>query len=674
METGQIVGVDVGGTFTDFIILGAEGTLTVRKRASTPADPSESILQGLRDAQNEGLLTSGFTLAHGTTVATNALLERRGAKTVLFTTAGFRDVLEIGRQSRDTLYTFHPTKPAPLLPRAARRELTERVDWQGTTLIALDAAEVEAALDRLLAEGVESVAVCFLFSYLNPVHEQLVGAAARRRGLSISLSCEVAPEPREYERTGTTVANALVAPVMARYLRRLEIQAAETGAAKLRVMQSNGGALSTQEASERAIATALSGPAAGVVAAARCGEAAGFTRLLTFDMGGTSTDVALIVNGQCPLVTTARVAGTPLCTPMLDIHTVGAGGGSLATLDAAGGLRVGPQSAGAEPGPVAYGKGETLTVTDANLQLGRLPANIRLGERLSLDAARVHAHFKAFASRLGCSPEEAALGIVRVANVAMARALRHISVERGVDPADYTLLSFGGAGGLHACALAESLGMQSVLVPCYPGAFSALGLVYADIRREVAQALPITGAKDWGSSGIRDEYAARFRALEAQAAVNMAKEGLAAEDWQGQRLLDLRYVGQSFSLRVPVRGDLDLPATVEAFHLAHRERYGHADPGESVEAVALRILAVGGQNRANIRPTLPASPGSPLGETQTYAAVGWETSRLYGRSELCAGQEIIGPAIILQVDATTYLPISWTAQVLHEGSLHLKCR
>lgn len=671
MGQAERVGVDVGGTFTDFVLIGSDGRLEVFKRASTPADPSASVVAGLQEALAAGELTPGFALAHGTTVATNALLERRGAVTALITTAGFRDVLEIGRQARENLYSFHPARPRPLLPRERRLEVRERLDWRGEVMTELDSAQAAWLLDALQAQEVESLAVCFLFSYLNPAHERQVGQMARERGFAVSLSCEIAPEPREYERTSTTVANAFVAPVMAGYLGRLEERLRDLGAGSLRIMQSNGGALSAQEAAERAVATALSGPAGGVVAAAQIGREAGLDRLLTFDMGGTSTDVALIQGGRCPVVTTAELAGMPLRTPMLDIHTVGAGGGSLARLDAAGGLRVGPQSAGADPGPVAYGKGETLTVTDANVLLGRLPADVLLAGRLPLDGARVRAYFQKLAARLGRTPEAAALGIVDVANAAMARALRHISVERGHDPADFTLLSFGGAGGLHACALAEALGMPAVLVPRYPGAFSALGLALADVQREYVQALPLQAERvEWSSPAIWEALRQQFERLEHQAAEAMRREGIAPGSWHSQRLLDLRYVGQSFDLRVPVAA-ADLPATIAAFHTAHRARYGHADPREPVEAVAVRIVAVAALERPPLAVALPSSPGAPIGETEVLFAGGPQRTRLYAREALAPEQCIEGPALLLQPDATTLVEPGWSARADSNGNLLL---
>ena len=665
----ELVGVDVGGTFTDFVFIDPMGKVVVQKRASTPADPSLGILQGLRKAQEDGLLADRFTLIHGTTVATNALLERRGARTALITTAGFRDVLEIGRQTRDALYTFHPTRTPPLLPQEMRFEVGERIDWRGDVIAPLDAPAAEALVARLVQEGVESLAVCLLFSYLNPMHERRVGEMARAHGLSVSLSCDIAPEPREFERSATTVANAFVAPVMARYLDRLAAQADALGASALRIMQSNGGALSAKEAGEQAIKTVLSGPAGGVVAAGKIGLEAGFTRLLTFDMGGTSTDVALVLDGQCPTVTTGQTAGFPIRTPMLDIHTVGSGGGSLARIDAAGSLRVGPESAGADPGPVAYGRGQTLTVTDANVLLGRLPASARLGGSMELDAARVRVHFEALAARLGIGSEQAALGVIQVANAAMSRALRHISVERGYDPADFALLSFGGAGGLHACALAETLGMRSVLIPRFPGAFSALGLALADTRREFA--LPLSAAERVlaETPEARQALEARFAVLETLAApVSAQAEAMPTET---TRLLDLRYTGQAFDLRVPVVGRNDISATLTAFHRAHKARYGHSDIREAVEAVALRVVTVGRNGCPAPTTDLPGKSGKPIGVTSLYGEAGRLKAPLFLREDLAADQQISGPAIVLQLDATTFVAPEWQGTVDRQGNLVL---
>jgi N-methylhydantoinase A len=670
-RNNDLVGVDTGGTFTDFVLLDPQGRLTVIKRASTPQDPSDAIAAGVTWLQDHAALRTGYTLVHGTTVATNALLERRGASTALITTAGFRDVLEIGRQARSGLYALHPKKPMPLLPQELRFEVHERADAQGHILKPLDIGNVASVLDAIVQGGVESVAVCLLFSYLNPEHERMIGRMAAERGLSVSLSCDLSPEPREYERTATVVANAYVTPVMQRYLLRLQARLEASGCGLLRVMQSNGGALSAHEAASQAIKTALSGPAGGVIAAAKLGDAAGYSDLLTFDMGGTSTDVALLHDGRCRMVTTGELAGMPLRTPILDIHTVGAGGGSQVRLDAAGGLRVGPQSAGADPGPVAYGKGEVLTVTDANLLLGRMPADILLGGSLALDIERVRSRFAQLAEQLTCTMERAAEGVIAVANAAMARALRHISVERGHDPAHFALLSFGGAGGMHACDLARILGMRIVIVPPYPGAFSALGLILADVRREYVRALSARDSKEWQLPARRVKLAAAFRDLDVDAERDMAADGIADGDWQVEHQIELRYVGQSFALPVPITVDLDTAQATDAFHRVHFSRYGHSDPDAPVEAVALRVGAFVPRSAAPVI----ARRGANTGERRLhrlYADREWRKATITDRAALEPNSAIDGPCVIVQEDATTYVPPGWRCGLDDQGNMVLE--
>ena len=734
--------MDTGGTFTDFVVRDAQGHITVRKLSSTPYDPSQSVLAGIREAQADDLLADAYSVVHGTTVATNALLQRRGADTALITTSGFGDVLAIGRQARTDLYTFAPSKPPPLLPPARCFELAERLDWHGRVVTPLEEAQVLTLLDELGAAGIESLAVCFLFSYLNPVHERLVERLARARGFAVSLSCDIAPEPREYERAATTAANAFVAPLMQRYLTNLQAQIDLLHASHLRVMQSNGGALSAPEAAQRAITTALSGPAGGIVAAAQVGTQAGFPDLLTFDMGGTSTDVALIIAGQCPVVTNGTLGDLPLRTPLLDIHTVGAGGGSLARLDGAGGLRVGPQSAGADPGPVAYGQGEILTVTDANVLLGRLPADVRLGGRVPLDGLRVRERFAEFAHRLNRSEEQAALGILAVADVTMTRALRHVSVERGHDPARLALLAFGGAGGLHACALADALAMRTIVIPRFPGAFSALGLALALARREYARALPPTHLPGAGAperdpaaplhSQTRPPeesgpYNARanqpvqalcaalntfLNELRDKAQRDMAREGLEGTQWQEAALLDMRYVGQSFELRVPLTAgsfaDLSpdppmaapqsaaalAPHTLEqaanTFHILHARRFGYADEREPVEITGVRLIATEKRTisqpateaadadqappyRKNGRAAQPNTSAAALIYFRpVYVEDAWQQTPVYSRSRLMVGQSMNGPALVVQEDATLYIAPGWRALVDAQANLVLR--
>lgn len=665
----MIVGVDTGGTFTDFVAMDTEGRLSILKVASTSLDPSEAIAEGLRRLPP----TDDLWLIHGTTVATNALLERKGAKTALLTTQGCRDVLEIARQTRTELYSLAPSPRIPLIPRERRYEVDERLDWQGRVVATLDIEAVERALEAMQAGDVESVAICFLFSFLNPDHEQEAGRRARLRGLKVSLSSEIAPEFREYERTSTTSANAFVAPSMERYLNNLQsrlgltdnTRQVEGNVSRLSIMQSNGGTLRAGEAAKAAVKTVLSGPAGGLIAAVQTAKASGISRLMTFDMGGTSTDVALM-DGAPETMRTGEVAGIPLLTPMLDIHTVGAGGGSLARLDAGGGLRVGPQSAGADPGPVAYGRGDQLTVTDANLLLGRLPAELRLAGRVPLDDARVRACFAAFAAQTGLRPEQAAEGILSVVNAQMSRALRHISTERGRDPRDYTLVSFGGAGGLHACALAEALNMPRILVPRYPGAFSALGLVLADIRREYARSFFRPAA-----DAFNREVLAEVESLSLEANRQMEEEGVSTKDRVLAAFVEAQYVGQSYALRVPFRSRLSDAA--RQFHRAHRARYGHADPDQPVEIVLVGLAALGLQERSlHIAPRASSAPALPVQTAPIWLNGQMQQAPLYERSTLAFEQEIFGPAIIVQEDATTWLEPGWRATVDRQANLKLE--
>ena len=471
------VGVDTGGTFTDFVQWDGERLLTHKIR-STPDDPSRAILAGLPAAARE--------LVHGSTVATNALLERKGARTALVATAGFEDMLEIGRQNRRSLYDWLDAGRRPLVERELRFGLPERVRADGSVETALSAEAVERLASQLRQAGAESVAVCLLHSYAAPQHERMVGEALRARGFFVSLSSEILPEYREYERASTTAVNAYVSPKMAGYLGRLA--ASVPNAARLRVFQSNGGSMSAAQAGAEAVRTVLSGPAGGVQGAVAVAKAAGFERLISFDMGGTSTDVALH-DGRFEHAAETELADCPLRVAMLDIHTVGAGGGSIAWFDAAGALRVGPESAGAEPGPVCYGAGDRITVTDANLFLGRIDPERFLSGQMRLDERRARRAMAEMAQRAGVSPAELARAIIATANSNMERAIRRISVERGKDPRGLALVAFGGAGPLHACELAERLDMRTVLAPRHAGVLSALGMLTADFVRDSSASL-----------------------------------------------------------------------------------------------------------------------------------------------------------------------------------------
>ena len=696
----MLIGIDTGGTFTDLILFSdAEDKpcIFTHKVPSTPPDFSVGVLRGLRellamaaDARRNTQDARRISLVHGSTVATNALLERKGANTALVTTKGFRDVLEIGRQTRAEIYNLNVERPAPLVPRNLRLEVTERVDAQGNVLTPLNEADVERVLDRLQRRGVESVAVCLLFSFLRPQHEQRIAELARKRGFFVSASCEVLPEFREYERTSTTVVNAYVSPVMSRYLSQLETEAKKLGAAHVRIMQSNGGSISAQAAGERAVHTLLSGPAAGVLGAlhvtrqaltarsrSRLGISTSYpsrereraVNIITFDMGGTSTDVSLCV-GDVRATTEANIGGLPVRVPMMDIHTVGAGGGSIAYVDAGGALRVGPQSAGADPGPVCYGKGEQVTVTDANLILGRIAPKRFLGGRMKLDEGRAREEMKKFARKLGNweigKLDGAARAIVRVVNSNMERAIRVISVERGYDPRDFTLLSFGGAGGLHACALAESLRIPRVLIPVYPGLLSAWGCVASDVVKDFARTVMFS-VRDKGQ-GTRGKGQGLFMRLEREAVRTLRREGFASDDIVLMRSLDLRYVGQSYEITTPFAGNV--AETLQTFHRLHEQRYGHSSPDEPVEIVTARVRAVGRVSKPTLQPIVRGKADARAAMiARRRIGVTTEVVTTYDREKLKAGNEIIGPALVVEPYATTLVLSNWRGKVDRWGNI-----
>lgn len=658
--TDLLVGVDTGGTFTDFVLV-RDGEVRVHKVLSTPDDPARAILRGLADLGVGQDLTA---LVHGSTVATNAVLEWKGARTGLITTAGFRDVLEIGRQTRPKLYDLRVVKEPPLVPRSLRVEVVERLDERGRVMIPLDLASVEAAIQTLKAAAVESVAVCLLFSFANPEHEHVVAEAARAAGFHVSASFEVLPEFREYERTSTVVLNAYVGSLMDGYLGRL--QAALPNGAALRIMQSNGGSISAETAQREAARTLLSGPAGGVVGAAFVAGVSGFSQAIGFDMGGTSTDVALI-DGDITETTDGTIAGFPLKLPMIDINTVGAGGGSIAWFDSGGALRVGPVSAGADPGPAAYGRGTEPTVTDANVVLGRLIPETFLGGTMALDVGRARRSLVGIADHLGATPEEAALGIIRIVNANMEAAIRVISVERGHDPRRFALVAFGGAGPLHACELAASLRIPRVLIPGSPGVLSALGMLMADIIKDYVQTVMVTAEK------AAEVVEPVFAQLEASGLADLIEEGLPEPAITIERYLDLRYWGQSYELIVPYEGSIS--GAVAAFHVAHERRFGYADRSERVQVVNARVKARGTANRPVFDPLPEVDPMvpepvavRPVVFNSPTGAVALD-SPIYDRAALSLGVVVTGPAIVTQYDTTTVLPPGWQATVDEAGSL-----
>jgi N-methylhydantoinase A len=661
------IGIDIGGTFTDFVLFDPDsGALHTFKRLSTPHNPAEAVLAGIGDRlsvigdqtpdPSHCLPITGYRLPiteiiHGSTVATNALLERKGATMAVVATAGFRDLLAIGRQNRSQLYDLFADRPEPLVPAELRLEVAERVDRHGNVLLPLDSAELAPLIDRLRQAGVQSVAVCLLFSFANPSHERRVGDALRQAGLLTSLSSEILPEFREYERASTTVINAYVSPVLDRYIGRL---AQELQGVDFRIMQSNGGSISAHQARREAVRSILSGPAGGAVGAFHVAQAAGFSRVLTFDMGGTSTDVALC-DGGIQVTSDGEIGGLPVRIPIIDIHTVGAGGGSIARVDVGGALRVGPQSAGADPGPACYGRGGKLpTVTDANLVLGRLPADRFLGGEMALDAAAAEAALTRLAATAQLVPapdlspaQTAALGVVQIANAHMERALRVISVERGHDPADFALLSFGGAGGLHACDLARALGVHTVIVPPGASTLSAFGMLVADVVKDYVQTVMLAGTVAF------EELEELGGTLAQRGLAEVAAEGVSQERITLYPQLDVRYRGQAYELTVPLTPDF-----AAAFHAEHQRVYSHSQPAAPLEIVNLRLRAVG----AVPRPVLPAAePGDPdtsaalLGQRPVVLSTGPAEVPLYDGAALRPSHTIAGPAIVVYKDTTVFL-------------------
>ena len=661
----RVVGIDVGGTFTDIAVL-EDGKLTVHKLPSTPADPSRGILQGVKET---GVTSAEFV--HGSTVATNALLEGKGARTALITTMGFEDVLEIGRQSRAELYNFEMDRAPALAPWELRFGLPERVDHTGAIVEDLTQEAIQTLIGLLEESKVEAVAVSFLFSFLNTAHEDMVLNALRqmKNPPYISISSRVLPEFREYERTSTVVVNSYVGQVMSRYLGELEGPLGKG----LRIMQSSGGSITVGLASEQPVRTILSGPAGGVVGAFYTAMQAGYPDIITVDMGGTSTDVSLCP-GEIKETTSANVGGYPIGVPMIDIHTVGAGGGSIARVDTGGALVVGPESAGAEPGPACYGVGDQITVTDANLLLGRLLPDRFLGGRIALDRDRVVGLMQALAGQINTDAHQTALGINRVVNANMERAIRKISLERGYDPRLFTLVPFGGAGPMHACELAQELGIPRILVPSNPGILSALGVAIADIVKDYSRTVMLRRA-DLDRSRIDEE----FQGMEGQARTEMAGEGLDVDKMAVRRFLDVRYVGQSFELTVdypsrPTKTDL-AKVIGDNFYKAHLRRFGYADRAEPVEVVNLRLKLEVAMEKPSVQPQSTGAADSAhalIGEAEVVFQEGALASPLYQRDQLTCGNTVSGPALIIQMDSTTVLTPGWGGVVDPFGNLLLE--
>ena len=649
------VAIDTGGTFTDCVYL-AEGELQVLKVFSTPANPSQAVLDGLSGI-NAG---NGLDVRHGTTVGTNTMLERKGARVAFVTTAGFEDTIAIGRQTRSRLYDWFAPVPICLVPRSMRFGVPERVSAEGAILRAPLEEELQTLVRQVRSSGAEAIAISLLFSFANPETEKRVEAVLRCLGLPISTSHRILPEFREYERASTTVVNAYLAPRMQSYLVHLE----QNVAGRVNVMQSSGGIISARLAAPEPVRTVLSGPAGGVIGACQVARWAGFERIIGFDMGGTSTDVFLAdaATGGAQLTRESMVAGVPVSLPMLDIHTAGAGGGSIARFDAGGMLRVGPESAGSQPGPICFGRGTLATVTDANLLLGRLDQETFLGGGVGLDRARTEEMMGAQKGPLA-GVEEFAAGILRVVETQMEKAIRVISVERGHDPRQFTLVAFGGGGPLHACALARALRIPTVLVPAMPGALSAIGILLAESVRDYSRTVMLPGA----AIASLDEF---FEELEGR-----GNQEFIAESLQGTPhcTVDLRYRRQGYELNVPCRREAP-QESIAAFHRLHRQRYGFCDENKPVEIVNLRLrMAAAGEPYApGYREPEPGDGSAACyAERPVHFGGRFLTTRHYARDRLRPGDTFCGPAMITEYTSATALQPGCRAQVDGYGNLLL---
>ena len=645
------IGIDTGGTFTDFVFF-IDGQLTVKKIPSTPKNPSGSILSGIKDH----LLASSHPpfIIHGTTVATNALLERKGGHISLITTKGFEDILFIGRQNRNNLYSLEGEQRQPLLPRQRCFGISERTNAAGEVEKPIPIDALEKILDKIISSKTEAIAVSLINSYANASNELIIKKAIKKRNLLFSISSEILPEHREYERTSITAVNAYLIPILNRYLSNLE---KNLNHANLKIMQSNEGYISPAIAKSEPIRTSLSGPAGGVVAAFHLGKTSRTPNLISFDMGGTSSDVSLI-DGQIRRTNESSIGDFPIRMPIIDIHSVGAGGGSIAYLDRGGSLKVGPQSAGAQPGPACYGLGEEATVTDANLVCGRLVPDFFLGGKMNIYPERSRNAIKKIANAIGKTIESTAEGIIEIANSTMEKAIRVISIERGFDPRKFTLCSFGGAGGMHAVDVASRLSMSKVIVPKNAGVFSAVGLLLAD------------SIKDYSKSVIRladktkkEELKGLFSKLIKKSILDMKKEGFFDHQIKIFPTLDLRYLGQSYEISIPYKENLSFDS---AFHFAHQKLYSYSHPNRPVEIVNIRIKAVGTSEKIRFKEHPPQSPNPQdalFGEQEFIYGQKTYKSKIYKRSLLRAGNTVPGPALIVDDESTTLLPPGWRLTV-----------
>ena len=654
------VGVDVGGTFTDLVALDdAAGTLRIVKIPSTPPDFHLAVIEAATRATAEA---NDVQLVHGSTVATNALLQRAGEPVAFVTTEGFRDMLLIGRQNRPRLYALRIVRPPPITQEENWFAVRERIDSRGRVITALEDNEIERVLRAIQAKNLRHVAICLLFSFVNPAHERKLRDRFAAAGLTVSISSEVLPEFREYERASTTAINASLRPTVQSYLESLAA-GLPPRVKDLRITQSAGGTLSVDEASRSAAKLVLSGPAGGVMGAAFVARAAGFKDVITYDMGGTSTDVATVIDAAPQWTTRSIVDGLPIGLPVYDIHTVGAGGGSIAAIDAGGALRVGPKSAGAIPGPASYGRGGTLpTVTDANLVLGRIVPDMFLGGVMRIDADLAHRAIEPLAAAMGKSVIEAALGVVRVAEANMTNAVRAVTAQRGHDPRKFTLVSFGGAGGLHACGLAHGLDIKTVLIPPYAGVLSALGMVVAppviDVARTVVHIQQLTDA----------DIEAEFAKLSHDAEAQLPKPMTASVE----HFADVRFRGQSHELKIPVVG-MTTADISRKFYTAYKTAYGRPPAARAIEIVTLRVRRIGHAPRIELPRIAAEVPARAVIRECEIIDVHAERVRaaVMTRAHLAWAGKSAGPFLLIDAEATTFVPAGWLAQAQANGAVVL---
>ena len=643
-----VLGVDIGGTFTDFVLFDGK-KLKVHKVISTSHDPAEAVFNGIRSL---GVSNKQMCIVHGSTVATNTLIERKGAKVALITTKGYEDVIEIGRQARSSLYDLSIQRKSPLVMERFRWGVQERVAATGEVLSGIKKTDLKIISAKLKKHDVRSVAVCFLLSYKNPANEEAVVKELKQLGIHVSASCRILPEYREYERFSTTVVNAYVSPVMSRYLTSLE-DGIETN--NIRIMQSNGGSISPGTAKEQAVNCILSGPAGGVIGASRIAKHAGLDKIISFDMGGTSTDVSLS-NGDLRLTSQTMINGVPIKIPVIDINTVGAGGGSIAYIDPGGALRVGPRSAGADPGPVCYGKGKELTVTDANLFLGRICADHFLGGRMGLNTDMVDSCMGLVAKKLKMNPTKVAEGIIEIANANMERAIKVVSVEKGFDIGDYTLVSFGGAGGLHACDLADSLSMKRILVPKHAGVLSALGMTVADVVKDYSKSVLLKVEKSDYS-----KLSALFKPLNSRGMKEVLSEGIRENSIKIENSVDMRYVGQSHELTLPFKNSY-----IADFHKLHNRTYGYSNLDFEIEVVIIRVRVVGKTKKPYLgmgQTITHENKHALIKKTKCFYRGRWLKADIIDRNKLQTRCQIKGPVLIVEDTSTTFLPPGYTCDV-----------